>query len=332
MAHKIRIKILLLIIIVFGILAYLLPPFIYNETEFEFRKAFSLAFFSLNKAEAAIQVRTSGPNDAVNYDELVAYGEGTEASIAQAIQYLESAQIQNNKQDKFIFLLPPRYREYQKRKISAVNEYAEITKQFLTRKQNEHMTTNMLMMVINAQESIRNLNDQDQFWVTMDNLPELIMTISNNSQKLKDSGYFDEDMYGYFIENRENFEFMQRQSQNVAKAGSWDVFDIEGLKKTTESQYDVDVVFANAQAKWAQATDAYYIKIEDNDNKLFDASNYYNENKLTYDTLSKIMSFFSDNFPRMKIIDNTQPTIIPSDINPDSVSFNSTGDNLVGAL
>lgn len=292
--------------------------------EFEFRKAFSLAFFSQTKAETAIQVRRSGPGDMTSKEDFIAYGDGIEASIAQAVEHLEDAQQHNNRQSKLLFLLSPKYREYHNRKITAINEYTEITKQFLTRKQREHLTTNMLVKVVTAQSGIRNINDQDGYWATIETLPDLMATISTTNQALKDAGYFEDDMYGYFIETLENFEFMYEQSQKVVEAGSWDVFDTEGLKKTTESNFDVNVVFANAQEQWGQATDAYYQKIEENDNKLFETSNYYNENKLAYDPLSKAMSLINSAFPRMKINNDTQPTIIPSEINPDSVSFGTT--------
>lgn len=251
----------------------------------------------------------------------MAYGEGIEASIFEAIQYLGKAKEFNQKQDKFNFLLGGEYRKYHEMKNAAINEYWDITTQFLSRKQNEHMVTNTLMTIIETQSKIRNIQDEDQWWRTMDSLPLISQTVFDNNNKLKNSGYINDEVFGYFMDNVQSFRSLYLESQKVAASKSWSSFDTSVFDNNAPGKTDVTKIFTDARVKWNEATDAYYVRVEGNNAKLFDASSFYNQNDLAYDKLSIGLSFINHDFPRMKIIENIQPSIIPSSIDPNSISM-----------
>jgi hypothetical protein len=77
----------------------------------------------------------------------------------------------------------------------------------------------------------------------------------------------------------------------------------------------------NSKAEWDESWRVHMEKVEENNHELFITSNYFNEQQIALDPISKLLSLFSDAFPRIKTIENREPTIVPDGVTVELLSY-----------
>lgn len=324
-----RIIFILLIILLVSLFIYSLPSFLFNEFEFQFRKEFSSALESIDKAENGIEKRRSGllgsddPGDEiVNHgQEMMNYGEAIESSIKESIAYIKNAQTYNKKQENLLPFLSSNYLNYHQKKIESINDCQRITDEYLIRKQNEQMVTDTSLLIFLVGEKIRNMQDADQWWEAIGTLPSTTQIIRSNTQKLYEDNFIGQEMFDYYMNRVEVTEFTYNEIQKVADSGNWNTFDAKGLSKLGANEVDSYQIFIDHNLKTQVSLNEAYRQVSKNDDKLREASDFYNDNKLAYDKISILLGLFSGFFPRMGFTETTQPTIIPTNINEGTISL-----------
>jgi len=305
--------------IVFGLILFILPTFLYNELELKFRHEYTLAFSELVNAEKSVQLRKAGSTE---YQEsFIDLGKAIELNISNARVNISNAQSYNHKQKYLLFLLNDKYRQYHHKKVAAIDELQKLEEKHLIRKQNEHLATNTLLLVFDSQQKIRSVRDPDQWWETIDELPERNKTITTNANQLLQSGYISKEVYNYYLKQVELFQLMFNESQKVAQAESWEAFDKQALEQLAAEDINLDELFKDGRDTSQIATDLFYQQIDNNFENLYDASNFYNQNGLANDKLSIMLSYLTKAYPRMKKANQQQPIFVPVETNPYLLSF-----------
>lgn len=310
----------IVVILVFATILILAPRFYFNEQELGFRKNFTNAYVSIGKAERGISLRQQGP-ESVDDEAFASLGNAIENELDNALSSLERAALYNSKQEKLSFLLPAKYKHYLQLKQASLAEYYQLFESFRNRKQNEHLTTETLLLIQEANSSINNFGSYEQWIETVSQLPQLSSQIKTNAGKLLANQHINQELYNYFIEVGNSYDHIAPLFIEVLENGSWDQTDFNGLRKFSTTREDRDLALEKSLAEWDQRKQEHLKKVADNDQDLLEASNYFNENKLAIDPLSRLLSIFSSKFPRIKITEDKIPTIIPENVPIELLSY-----------
>lgn len=319
---------LILLLTLIATTSFFLPSFFFNQLEYKFRSEFHETVNKLDQADKGIQDRIKRSQDLANgidvqeiAQDSLDNAEAIESTIDLAYQHIQKARSYTVQQERYLFMLSDKYKEYYHLKLDAVNDYAEQITEYKNRKELEHLLTNTTMLLSAASVSIGDMSDYDAWWQNMGLLPQAIEDIRNNAQKLLDSKEIDEDVYHYIVERLKPMEFMVAELDKVDLEGSWDNFNIEGLKAISELKTISNEEFFNkVQETRDQRFIEYLEKVEKNDEQLLQASDYYNENKLAEDVISQFVSIFNSRYPLMKVKGGRE-FIIPHGFDEQTVSF-----------
>ena len=294
--------------------------FYFNELELGFRQNFSNAYISTGKAEQGISLRQQGP-ERVDDETFASLGKAIENELDNALSSLEQASLYNSKQNRFAFLLPSKYKQYLELKQSSLSEYQGLSESFRNRKQNEHLMTETLMLVVEIDQSIYNIEDYDHWLITLDMLPENVVKIKQNADVLLKADHINQEFHDYIVKTADGYEYLNTMFIAALENDSWKTLDWNEIEAFQTPEEEVKRMVEESKAEWDQRNQDHLEKIGDNDQDLLEASNYFNENRLAFDPLSRLLSIFSSKFPRIRTTENNPPTIIPENVSIDLLSY-----------
>lgn len=319
--NKTKIFVGLSLLVLILILGYVLPQFYFNELELGFRQNFTNAYISIGKAEQGIELRRLGPNE-VDDEKFTSLGEAIESELNNAITSLEEASKFSKKQQDINFLLPNKYKEYLDLKEKSLIDYYQLADSFRQRKQNEHMMTETLMLIVQIDQSINDMSNYDQWLITLDTIPQNSDLLTSNADILLANNHINNEFHDYIIESSQKFEYLATTYLEVLEKGSLDKVEFEKELDKFATPYDeVKRMMEESQSEWDRRNQEYFQKIDKNDQDLLMASNYFNENKLALDPVSKFLAMFSNKFPRIKATKNSEPTIVPENVPIELLSY-----------
>lgn len=308
------------VIFAFVTILILTPQFYFNEQELGFRKNFTNSYVSIGKAEQGISLRQQGP-ESVDDETFASLGKAIENELDSALSSLEQASLYNSRQEKLAFLLPNKYKQYLELKQSSLLEYHQLSEIFRNRKQNEHLMTETLLLVVQIDQSIYNIEDYDNWLLTLDRLPENVVRIQQNADELLKTNHINQEFHDYIVQNAKKYSHLNSMYINAQENDSWNEINWNELDAFHTPKDEVKRIVEESKIEWDQRNQEHLKKVADNDQNLLEASNYFNENKLAIDPLSRLLSIFSSKFPRIKITEDKIPTIIPEDIPIELLSY-----------
>lgn len=312
------------IVIAFVLLLFLLlkyfPQFYFNELELGFRQNFSNAYISIGKAEQGISLRQQGP-ESVDDETFASLGKAIENELDNALSSLEQASLYNSRQEELDFLLPNKYKQYLELKQSSLLEYHQLSESFRNRKQNEHLMTETLMLVVQIDRSIYNISDYDNWLLTLDQLPADVTKIKQNADVLLKADHVNQEFHDYLVKTADGYDHLNKMFITALENDSWKTLDWNELETFQTPEDEVKRMVEESRVRWDQRNQDHLEKIADNDQDLLEASNYFNENKLALDPLSRLFSIFSSKFPRIRTTENKVPTIIPENVPIELLSY-----------
>jgi hypothetical protein len=314
-------KYLCLVIFITALLslsAYLLPPFLFNEHEYDFRREFFLAYSTLDTVDEIIQLRRAGPGQILSEAEYSQAGKDIEEGIQVALEHIGKAEELNEQQQSIPFL-PGKFREYGKLKADSVQRYRANTEKFLQKKKNDHLLTNTMLLVNQSQEQISKMQDMEQWIAAIEAVPERTLLISRQAHELYDNKFITESLLNYFRSQEQAQMHIYDKAYEALETQSWDNFSWEGYGGFFEEDLDVAAVFQESLQISLGLTDEIEADREETYLLIQEASNYYEANKLAYDPLSKTVGLFNSDYPRMHF-ESTNRYMIPSGVNPNTVS------------
>ncbi len=318
---KIRLIPTVLLVFLISIVSFLLfPTFYFNELELGFRQNFSSAYIAIDKAEQGISLRQQGP-ESIDDETFASLGKAIENELDNALSSLEKASSYNTKQEMLAFLLPNKYKQYLELKQSSLSKYHQLSESFRNRKQNEHLMTETLMLVVQIDQSIYNIEDYDNWLLTLDQLPTDVAKIKQNADSLLKADHINQEFHDYLVKTADGYDHLNTMFITALENDSWKTLDWNELETFQTPEDEVKRMVEESRVRWDQRNQDHLEKIADNDQDLLEASNYFNENKLALDPLSRLFSIFSSKFPRIKTTENNTPTIIPENAPIELLSY-----------
>lgn len=296
------------------------PTLYFNELELGFRQNFSNAYISIGKAEQGISLRQQGP-ESVDDETFASLGKAIENELDNALSSLEQASSYNSKQERIAFLLPNKYKHYLELKQSSLSEYHQLSENFRNRKRNEHLMTETLMLVVQIDQSIYNVEDYDNWLLTLDQLPTDVTKIKQNADSLLKADHINQEFHDYLVKTADGYDHLNAMFITALKNDSWKTLDWNELESFQTPEDEVKKMVEGSRVEWDQRNQDHLEKIADNDQDLLEASNYFNENRLAFDPLSGLLSIFSSKFPRIRTTENKIPTIIPENVPIELLSY-----------
>lgn len=295
-----------------SILAYLLSQYYFNELELKFRKDFFVAYNALADVEEGIAIRQQGVEQVgeVQFSEV---GKKIESNLDIAVEYLEKSQVHNKQQQKIALLLPGKYKKYLELKRKSLDGYYELAIDFRERKQNEHITTETMMLIVQIDSSIYDFSNYEQWLDTMEYLEYNTTKIKLNAKQLLEADHINEELYEYITNTADGYMHLHDLYLEAFENEDWQGIDYSSLDNYFTPTAVAEDLLSTTYQRWADKNQAHFEKMEANDEEIVVANVHYNENKLGYDPLSIFLSFFNNAFPRIRIIDNQEPTILPAD-------------------
>ncbi len=322
--HKKRTNVgILIFVIVFGIFviaSQILPPFIYNEYESSFRNDIGKSLDLSQTIESAIAIRRTGLSDGtVTREEHKELGQQIEASIKRVQDILDSGKTINGKQDKIPFL-SEKYRNYHNNKKLAFDEYARLQGVFLIKKENDHMFTDTMTLLADADAVIYDMKDPEWTNLTL-TLLDKSNVVKTNADKLKARSFITPELHDYLIKASDLYSYMYYQSKKVVEENSWDNYDIKKILVLTEARgdYDLNVLMKETWDIGDEIIAKYQSEFASNDDELYKWGKYYSDEKLAFDPISMLLSKFNKKYPQNLPVDSN-PTILPSNVEPESTT------------
>lgn len=311
-------RVILIVLAFICLSAFLLPTFLFNEDEYKFRQEFYYAYTTLEKVDYVISIRRAGPGQSLTDEEYTQAGKDIEQGIELSLAHITAAQ-EINSQQMGIPLLPEKYQEYGRLKMETLERYKANTEAFLQKKRNDHLLTNTTMLSYTTHNQLFKMQDSEQWWAAMQQTPERSFLIERQAEELYQNHFISEPLYSYFMSQQAAATYLYDQALVVSETGSWDSFDINGYDDFFDPETDVTKIFTDSNTIGAKITEEQAADLSEIYVLMEKANSYYNENRLAYDSLSRLVSVFSDSYPRMHFESN-QRNMLPAQTNPRRVS------------
>lgn len=303
---------------------YLVPRFIYNKLEYEFRMNYSMAMQLEQVADELIAVRQLGPAESITDEEFEQIATNIEKALEESIEYTNQATTIQNNQTKIPFL-PRKYKEYHQLKQNLITDHNQLTQDFLQIKINEHLLTDTAQRLFSTQGYLHNLNFEEQdIYEIVEYLDYNTLRVETQIASLIAEDSITPEVHDYLMNQNEPIIQTKEQIELVIDSESWDVFDPSKITPPPViDENEVSDLFSdsyNQKRKRAMEdhkknTSAHYDEMEK-------VGSFYLDNHLGYDPLSTMLSKINDKYPLNKEYENSgSPSIVPLDgVNPDLIS------------
>lgn len=303
---------------------YLLPTFIYNQLEYDFREQFAMAMMMEEVVDELIAVRQIGPNDQMSEEEFGKIASNIEGGLEDSIEYTKQATLIQDKQEKIPFL-PTKYKEYHQLKQHLITDHNQLTKSFLQIKINEHLLTDTVQRLFDTQAFFRNYDFENQdLYESIEYLDYNTLRVELQAKRLYEANSISSEVYDYLIKQNEPSIHILEQFRVVIENQSWDKFDSSKIiSPPVIDQSKVSDLFSDSyNQKRKSALDNHKKNTSAHYDEMEKVGSFYLDNHLGYDPLSTMLSKINDKYPLNKEYESSSsPSIVPMDgVNPDLIS------------
>ncbi len=316
---------IVIIVSLVAIVICLVPSFIYNQLEYEFRMNFSMAMQHEDAADELIAIRQLGKNDSTTDEYFESLATEIEQNLEEAINYSDRA-IKKQGNQEFIPLLPTKYKKYHEEKKDLISVHRQLANDFLIIKKNEHLLTDTIQRLFSTQAFFRNYDFENQdLYESIEFLDYNTFRIESQANRLYKANSISSEVYDYLIKQNEPSIHILEQFRVVIENQSWDKFDPSKITNTsTLTDDEVTQLFTKShESKRTHSLEELRTKRSDHYNNMEKAGMFYIDNHLGYDYLSKLISYFSGKYPLNKEYINSPTIVVPSESgNPDLISLN----------
>ncbi len=307
---KFLVSLVLLVVILFGLSAYFLPSYYFNQLEYDFRYEFQASEQLLAQADEKIALRQASPPNGVSDDDFIMLADQIENDITSAIQHLQSAKQIAFKQSR-IPLLPSKYYEYQQLKLDSLDQFITAHSVFLTKKQHDHLLTHLIFQHQVYTTLLVTIEDEDTWKTIMATLDKTLPAFKQDLQTLWDANFISATEYEYLSKQAKMWTYMVEQTLTALETGDRTSFKPDGLDidGPTNEEFVNGLTEANLQRvalgeHIVEVLDAAYASIGT-------TSLYYDDQQLADDPLRKLLRQPSPFLPFRG--DGTDPAIMPTE-------------------
>lgn len=303
---------------------YLVPRFIYNKLEYDFRMNFSMAMQLEQVADELIAVRQLGKIESISDENFEQIASNIEQALSESIVFTDQAIAIQSNQSKIPFL-PKNYIEYHQLKQHLITDHAQLTQDFLVIKENEHLLTDTVQRLFSTQDYLHNLNFEEQdIYEVVEYLDYNTLRVKTQIASLKENDSISPEVYDYLTEQNKPIIQTKDQLQQVIDNESWDAFDPSKISSPpTIHENEVLKIFSDSyNQKRKEELDNHEQKITAHYNEMEEVGSYYLDHHLGYDPISTLLGKFNNTYPLNKEYENSSsPSIVPMEgVNPDLIS------------
>lgn len=317
----------LITVILVGLLAgatILIPTFIYNKLEYDFRMNFSMAMQLEQVADELIAIRQLGKTESTSDEDFEQIASNIEQALSESIEFTDQAIAIQGNQSKIPFL-PKKYREYHQLKQNLITNHAQLTQDFLVIKENEHLLTDTVQRLFSTQAYLHNLNFEEQdIHEIVEYLDYNTLRVETQIASLMEKDSISPEVYDYLVEQNKPIIQTKDQLQQVIDNESWDAFDPSKISSPpTIDENEVSQLFSDSyNRKRKEELDNHEQNITAHYDEMEEVGSYYLDNHLGYDPLSTLLGKFNNTYPLNKEYENSgSPSIVPIEgANPDLIS------------
>lgn len=300
-------KIIIILISLFLLAAFLLfPTFYFNELESKGKPIYSSIESAKQAAYDNIEQRSGREGGTKSIEEYDYYSGLITENLNKMDSYISEHQKILESQGKFIFFLPSKYKNFYSQKKEALDKYYLSLRDFKQLKESESAIMDSFMMSNTFSATMTDMAHTKE--VSVDSLKESIKKFKASQTILKkhfDNGYLTETLYkklssdlNYFIDSFNlTIDWMEERISS-------DEFGSK-FKEMSANTISGDVVelINESRAKITNVKAEEWKNLYDQSLELSNKSlEYYDQNKLADDNLSKILSIFNKSYPRSKLV------------------------------
>lgn len=309
----------------FLLLIFLVPPFIFNEFEYHIRKEMGNGLMKDAIAKQMVELRVWLNQSEEHSVEAMKLGEEVEKVLGESVGHFELAEQHAQKQALVLFFTSPKYREYSQMQQAAIADLVENERYFLALKQQQHKTTNVLIDYRTFRDKLMNVGEPEIWWGTIDDVEPFSHALRAELTAMQSAGTITPELYAYITTDLELFAFMRQQALKVEASGSWDDFDQgEFLQRISSNPGNPNQLITQISDQWQTMQNTYWEQFWEIDQQLYQMGNYYRDEKLAEDTLTRMLSRVWSTYPRVKVQEPTDPTTAPADTTAEELSMGYT--------
>lgn len=280
-----------------------IPAFIYNELEWRARANYLLSEQIRSDVDFLIAIRTGKEevfiSDQVKWDKLM---EDIEKGLDLVLKLTDDYLTLLHRQDR-IPLLPAKYKKYQELKKPALENYQKGLLIFREVKEKEHKGFRLVRQADFAYQKFssgsQGLSDEEYF-ANLTDAVEVARSLNNEAEKLYQQRVIDKGFRDYVVfQNQKMIDFYEvildpKNLEDEIKLAN---------KLEAISQRKLDVEFNEVVANWhVECIDDLNEEMLDYKESAYEqmmkADQYYRENNLKNDLISRLLSRFSEKYPK----------------------------------
>jgi hypothetical protein len=314
------------ILILIALAIVLIPPFIFNEMEYQFRAQFTASKYLARTADEIVEFRRTNGNNVIyenspySCEEYLQTSDDIENLIEESLDYLDAALITSNRQHKIPFL-GSKYKTYLNKKEKSIKNYRGTQEYYLSMKKKQHMSTNTIFRIFQLQKLQRQAAEGSINWNEFfKKIPELSNCIHADTERLYEQDYITEGLYQYLDKINQSFVVLYAAAISTAKKDSWGNFNIDEYVSLLNAAGELGPALTESSKIAEQKKAAYNQMFHESDELMYEASDYYNENQLAFDKISVLLSRFSSYFPR-NYYEEGMKIFVPTDVNQELVGI-----------
>lgn len=303
---KILLALAILIVALVVIFNQNIPAFIYNELEWRARAHYLLAEEVRNQVEYLIAIRTGRESAFVSDQEKMdKIPEDIEEGLDFVKELVDAHQAYVKRQER-IPLLPVKYKEYKELKKPAFENYQKSLEIFIELKKKEHQGSRLVQQLDTANAKFAGLGEEKSWedrFQDMTDAYDVALSIITQAEDLYQKKVIDEGLRDYVIlYSNKIIDFYEiiTDPENVA-SGAYSETVAQELEAIGErgSEIDFDEVVTNWHKNLLDDLENEMLEYKDLAyEQMVEADEYYRENDLKNDLISKLLSKFSKSYPK----------------------------------
>jgi len=296
------------IILLLALFLFLFPGFYFNQLEYKAREIFSSIEDARSIANNDIEQRSGREGGVKSTEEVKNFSVKIAEDLNKVDNLINEHELVINRQRKIVSLLPSKYKEYFNLKKKVFNKYYSSLRKFKALKEYESGIMNVLIKKEEFRVGMVNAGDTDT--IGSKELNDLINNYGNareNINKYFKDGFITEDFYHAILAdidaNTELYNLFREATEK--KYTSQDLEKrMDGINSKYEHE-DVLTLFRDSYDKITTVKQQEWSDLFNQaDDLTYGALDFYDKNRLAYDSLSLLFSKFNKNYPKNIFLNN----------------------------
>jgi hypothetical protein len=301
---KMKILITTIVVALVALFLFLFPRFYFNHLEYQGRGVFSSIEEARQIANAHIEQRSGREGGQKTSLEVTNLSIDITADLNKVNFLIDEHESILDKQLKFKFLLPKKYKEYLALKKDVFDKYYSSLRKFKSLKEYEGGITDIL---VKSDQFSQAMNTKG---VTFDELYTKVKDLGDTRDNLKkffDNGFMTSDYYNAVLADI-NAKIDLYNLLSDATKNNYSASEVDKKMGEIAAKYkhaDIMALYYDSYDKNVVPKQNEWSNLYNQANDLtFGALDYYDNNKLAYDPLSVIFSKFDKSYPKNTSLKN----------------------------